>query len=510
MPQVIQRRPIRTAESGVTWSRVLRTTILSGLMLAGLASAALMTTPPAGRPEASRPAVAATGRRTPYWLSQVGVATLYRPAGPMRGVVLFMSGDGGWNLGVIDMAKALTRQGVAVAGISTPVFMKALEADKGKCINPNFALTALAQDVEHKLGLAHYVRPILAGYSSGATLAYGALALSPRGIYAGALSLGFGPDMDGHKPWCAAPGFAATIITRPVAGWLLPPMARLPAPWLVLQGLTDQVVSPATTRRFVAAIPEARLIELPRVGHGFSVEANWMPQFSAAFASMAAPTVPMAAASAAAGPVALISDLPLTVVTDAKAPATDLMAVMYSGDGGWAGLDRDLAEQLAARGVPVVGIDSLQYFWNARSQAQAGSDAGRIIAHFSQAWRRRKIVLIGYSFGADTLPFIVHNLPAEVRPSVARVSLMGLDSHADFQFHLASWLDVSGDNALPTLPAIERLRGTPLQCLRGVEETDSACIAIPAGSVEQVVLPGGHHFDGNAALIASAILRDLK
>jgi type IV secretory pathway VirJ component len=41
------------------------------------------------------------------------------------------------------------------------------------------------------------------------------------------------------------------------------------------------------------------------------------------------------------------------------------MAVMYSGDGGWVGLDRDVAAVLAKAGVPVVGIDSLSYFWSA-------------------------------------------------------------------------------------------------------------------------------------------------
>lgn len=454
---------------------------------------------------ASRPAVAAAARRTPYWLSQVGDVTLYRPAGPVRGVVLFLSGDGGWNLGVIDMAKALTREGVAVAGVSTPVFLKAMEAEKGRCINPNFALTALAQDVEHKLRLPRYVTPILAGYSSGATVAYGALALAPRGIYAGGVSLGFGPDIHGHKPWCTTAGFAPTVITKPTAGWLLSPVAQLPAPWLVLQGMTDQVVSPDLTRRFTAGIPQAKLIELPKVGHGFAVEANWMPQFSAAFPPLLKP-----APAPSTEPAAETDDLPLTLITNPRAPASDMMGVIYSGDGGWAGLDRDLADQLAARGVPVVGVDSLQYFWNAKSQAQAGSDAGRIIAYYSAIWRRPKVVLIGYSFGADTMPFIVRNLPAEQRLQVARVSLMGLDTTADFQFHLSSWLDVSGDNALPTLPAIERLRGTPLQCLRGADETDSACSRLPVGIVQQIVLPGGHHFDGNAALLATSILNGLN
>lgn len=454
---------------------------------------------PAAEQDAPRPAMDGTMR-----LAQIGPVSTYLPAGPVRGVALFMSGDGGWNLGVVDMAKALTRQGIAVAGFSTPAFQKALEKGPDRCINPNYALAALAQDFEHRAGLDHYVKPILVGYSSGATLAYGALAQAPAGSYRGAVSLGFGPDIGGGKPWCAAPGLSVSRIARPEAGWLFAPVRHLSAPWLVLQGLDDQVVQPAVTRAFTAKIPEAQLIELAKVGHGFSVEARWMPQFTAAFAPM------LEHDEAAVGPSASIDDLPLDIVTDPAAPRTDLMAVMYSGDGGWVGLDRAVAARLAAAGVPVVGVDSLDYFWSAKTPQQAGSDLGRIVNHFSQQWRRPRLLLLGYSFGADDLPFIVDAMPQVLRPAIARVSMLGLSGSADFQFHLASWLDVEGANALPTVPQILRLRHVPFQCIRGTRESDSACTALPASAAVQAVLPGGHHFGGNADLVAATVLRGIR
>lgn len=429
----------------------------------------------------------------------------YRPAGPIRGVVIFLSGDGGWNLGVIDMAKELAAQGVAVAGISTPALQKHLDGDAEKCVNPNYGLQALAQDYEHRLGLPRYIKPILTGYSSGATIAYAALAQAPAGTWRGAVSLGFGPDIGGAKPWCAIPDVTVSRITKPEAGWLFSAAPRLSAPWLVLQGAIDQVVSPAATRAFTERLPQAQLIELPKVGHGFSVPAHWMPQFKAAFTPLLEPP----ANPAPAIPLANIADLPLTIVADPAARHTDLMAVMYSGDGGWAGIDRDLAARLAGAGVPVVGVDSLSYFWNARTPAEAGLDAGRIVEHFSREWHRPRVIFVGYSFGADDLAYIVGNLPPAIRPMVARLSMLGLSGTADFQFHLASWLDIRGAKALPTLPAIERLRGTPMQCIRGEEEKHSACLEIPAGLVEQVLLPGGHHFGDNSDALAAALLRGL-
>ena len=239
--------------------------------------------------------------------------------------------------------------------------------------------------------------------------------------------------------------------------------------------------------------------------HGFSVQSHWMPQFSAAFTPML--EAPETAQSASHNPAsASVDDLPLNLVTNAQAPRSNTMAVMYSGDGGWAGLDRDMAARLAASGIPVVGVDSLDYFWIAKSPVQAGSDLGRIISHFSQQWQRPKVILLGYSFGADDLLFIVNAMPPTLKPAIARMSMLGLDQSADFQFHLASWLDVSGANSLPTVPEIAGTRGISMQCIRGEQESDSACTAIPPGIAREVVLPGGHHFGGNADALVAAVL----
>jgi len=107
------------------------------------------------------------------------------------------------------------------------------------------------------------------------------------------------------------------------------------------------------------------------------------------------------------------------------------------------------------------------------------------------------------------LPYIVGGLPAAQRAQVQRLSLMGLSPTADFQFHLSSWLDMDSDSQYPTIPAIERLRGVPMLCVRGTLENDSACPSIPAGLAQMVVVPGGHHFDRNAPLLVSHMLQGL-
>lgn len=429
-------------------------------------------------------------------MAKIGQIEIVQPTLPTRGVALLLSGKDGWTPEMEAIAQTLKQQGMAVAGISTPRFQKAMEADGHKCANPNWALSAVAQDFEHQLHLPHYIRPIVIGYGSGAAMAYGALSESLPGIYGGAISLSFTPELAGIKPWCKTPGLTVerTHGSTPAAkpGWRFDPVRKLSAPWVALEHSDDA----ARIRPYFTQIPQAQVVT-------YGVDEKWDGPLRNALQPMLAASIPQSTDEAD------LSAIPITPVIDPQAPPSNMMAVMYSGDGGWAGLDREVAAALAAKGVPVVGVDSLDYFWTARTPHEAALDLQRIIDGYGRKWHRTKVMLIGYSFGADDLPLIVDAMPADHRAAIARVSMIGLSGHADFQFHLASWIDVDGSNSVPTLPAIMRLKGMALQCIRGSKENDSACLSIPASIATKVVLPGGHHLDGNAPLIVSKLLEGL-
>jgi len=59
---------------------------------------------------------------------------------------------------------------------------------------------------------------------------------------------------------------------------------------------------------------------------------------------------------------------------------------------------------LAANGIPVIGLDSLRYFWSARSPQGLGADLDRMIRYYLTQLGKQRVVLIGYSQGADVLP----------------------------------------------------------------------------------------------------------
>ena len=232
-------------------------------------SAAAKAKPPAHDPAATRI----------LDLAGLGEVTVYAAKGESRGLALFASGDGAWNLGVWDMAHAAADLGYWVAGFSTPAFLKALENGDGECSDASGLLDRIGSKVKNEFKLSADWRPVLIGYSSGATIMYAALAQAGDTRFGGAMTLGFCPDLIIHKPFCEGAGLTADKQTKPPYGIVFNTVPRVSAPWIVLQGDIDQVCNPPATEAFVKQVQGGQVVVLPKVGHGYSVPRNWMPQY---------------------------------------------------------------------------------------------------------------------------------------------------------------------------------------------------------------------------------------
>jgi type IV secretory pathway VirJ component len=225
--------------------------------------------PPAHDPKAARIVT----------VPRLGEVTVYTPPGEPRGLALFASGDGGWNLGVWDMAQTAASLGYVVAGFSTPAFLKALENDDAACSDASGFLDEIAAKVRSEIRVPEKSRPLLIGYSSGATVAYAALAQADKQHFSGAMTLGFCPDLIVHKPFCRGAGLTADKQTKPPYGVVFNTVPEAGAPWIVLQGEIDQVCNPPNTIHFVEKVKNGKVVSLPHVGHGYGVPRNWMPQY---------------------------------------------------------------------------------------------------------------------------------------------------------------------------------------------------------------------------------------
>jgi len=150
--------------------------------------------------------------------------------------------------------------------------------------------------------------------------------------------------------------------------------------------MIDEVCNPQVTENFIKRVHNGRLVLLPKVRHGFSVSRNWLPQFREEFQRLATRSNRQPQSSKAD-----LQDLPLVEVP-AGTPTKDAMAVILSGDGGWAGIDREVAGVLAKRGIAVVGLNSLKYFWTKKTPEIAAGDLNRILRAYLTTWKKDNIV----------------------------------------------------------------------------------------------------------------------
>jgi type IV secretory pathway VirJ component len=372
-----------------------------------------------------------------------------KPVGPMRGFVVLFS-DKNWTPADSQAADALAKNGAMVVGVDTARYAAKLPMEKESCHNLVGDAEAVSHQLERGVQSSRYFAPILIGTGQGGALAAKILAQAPDNTVAGALALNPDPQLDARFNLCAPD----PTITHAKG----------------LPGFFDKTTLPLGASKADAVLALAT----PHLRVEQTRDED-------------------------------VSDLPLIELPAAH--PTNLLAIVISGDGGWRDLDKTIGESLQKDGVSVIGIDSLRYFWSAKTPEQTSHDLARVIQAYSARWHSERVALIGYSFGADVIPFAYNRLPDAVRAKVSFVSLMGFSPDADFQIRVTGWLGMpASKDALKVRPELAKVPPGMVQCIYGAAEEDTLCPALTSTGIEVIRTSGDHHFGGDYNVLARRIL----
>jgi type IV secretory pathway VirJ component len=461
-------------------------------------AAATATLYPIVTPAADAPAAAGAPSASSLSHGRFKNVQIIKPQGAPKGVTMLFSGDKGWTAADRQLADTLAAQGSLVAGIDTNQLFAQFDADDGKCVFPDGDLENLSRLVQAYEKLQGYTQPvIMAQPGRGANLAYALSVQASPKLFAGTISLGFCPELQMKKALCTNDEGPDVPNSRPRGSksLVLEP-APLQTPWVVVPPQDDAMCKQAAARDFIAKVPKAELASVDKL---VAPDEASVAQIAALYQKVnagRAPDTPM--------PPATVADLPVIEIP-ATAGKSDLLVILLSGDGGWASIDKEVAAALAANGVPVIGFDSLRYFWSKRTPESTAVDVDRLIRYYLSAWKKRRAVLVGFSQGADVLPFIVNRLPATTLEHVSLATFLSLGKRADFEFKLTNWVS-SSKAGMPIQPEIDRFPAGLGFCVYGAEDKDSLCPSIPATRMMSRKFPGGHHFDGNNTKVATTII----
>ncbi|MBC8984385.1 virulence factor [Pedobacter sp. N36a] len=444
-----------------------------------------------------------------------GEVTIYQPQHAPVAVVLFVSGDGGWKDVVVNMAKNLADDGALVLGIDARHYEYYMSKMAAACLYPAADFEELSLSIQKKYKLPNYLKPVLMGYSYGATLIYGILVQAPANTFKGGIAIGFSPDIHINKPLCMGNGLNQKPIKKGVS-YLLGRTNGLTAPLLVINGKKDLACPFPATETFLKGMPMTELVALPNAGHGFLNAEDWKAPLSDGFNRMLKSpgfTERKAAENKTASNQAAIlpykGDLPLTLIRSHQQNKLP-MVFMISGDGGWTSFDQSLAEELALKGLSVLGLDAQKYFWKAKTPDQTTKELSLALEHYLSELGKESFILAGYSFGASIVPFVANRLPAHLKSQLKSVISLSPDVTADFEIHLVDLFNFSSskDN-YKVIPEMKNLLPLVPVSIFGTGEGAKIRGVFVKNGLKVLSIPGDHHFNKDYGKIAETFLKQV-
>jgi type IV secretory pathway VirJ component len=199
-------------------------------------------------------------------------------------------------------------------------------------------------------------------------------------------------------------------------------------------------------------------------------------------------------------------DAPAGVDEAALPPTADRLVVVLSGIGGWRNdIDRLTAEALAGPATAVVGFDSPAWFGIRRSPEDVAGHLASIIDHYVASTGATEVALVGYSFGANTLPAAYNAMAAARQDQIGALVMIAPNRRARETInilHRLGWIEGRIDLA----PELARIPKNKLACIYpAAERAVSGCTLPSIDGALVIELPGDHDFDDDAAAVSAAV-----
>lgn len=392
------------------------------------------------------------------------------PAQPPSVTVFVFSALDGWSPADEDLSKRLVDKGAAVVGVDVPSYLAAIDKTDGDCVYLVSDIETLSHEVMRAGKASVYKPPILAGSGTAGGLVMGIAAQTPPATIGSSVAVDPTETFPSKRTLCS--GAPRHDTANGIVYDLLP--GQLPEKLNV-------VFTPAGS-----ADQRGHIDSLIKQGHAINLTQSTSPAGDALESAVEALLAPAAGS---------ISDLPIAELP--VTPTEDTLAIVYSGDGGWRDIDKSIATVLQSKGIPTVGIDSLRYFWSAKTPQAIATDLENLIATYKDRWHVKHVLLVGYSFGADVLPSVYNVLDKATAADIAQISLLGFSTGASYEISVEGWLGSSSGDEVPTLPELHKINPAMIQCFYGEDEDDTACPQLVGSPIQTIKTTGGHHFDGD-------------
>ena len=166
-------------------------------------------------------------------------------------------------------------------------------------------------------------------------------------------------------------------------------------------------------------------------------------------------------------------------------------------------------QSLNKDGYAVIGLNAKDYFWSKRKPQEAASAIEDVINGANKEWKKKNIVLIGYSFGADVAPFILTHFSTALTQKVNHLVLLSPSSKTDFEIHVLQVFGWEKDEG-ESVPAEVNKIPKPVTIIVGDDENEFPFNELTIRNKQIIKMQGGHHYDGNVDALCKQVIQQVK
>ena len=161
-------------------------------------------------------------------------------------------------------------------------------------------------------------------------------------------------------------------------------------------------------------------------------------------------------------------------------------------------------ETLNKQGYAVIGLNAKEYFWKKKKPQEAANAIEAAINESNREWKKKNIVLIGYSFGADVAPFMLTHFSPGVSGKIVHLILLSPSTKTDFEIHVLQMLGW-GKDAGESVPGEINKVLLPVTVITGDDENEFPFTELKIKNKKLIKMPGGHHYDGDISALCKQI-----
>ncbi|MGE5449089.1 MAG: AcvB/VirJ family lysyl-phosphatidylglycerol hydrolase [Bacteroidales bacterium] len=180
-------------------------------------------------------------------------------------------------------------------------------------------------------------------------------------------------------------------------------------------------------------------------------------------------------------------------IIESKSDANlDYYVILLTGNGGWRKLVQSITNYLNDKNVSVVAINTKKYLLSRKKPKQICCDLETLMDQYNNKWEGEKVVMIGYSMGAEILPFAFNCMEEKYKQQINDLILIAPGQKATFKVKLRDYYHEVNEGA-DIYPELQKMNKQKTYVICD-DNKFSICLENLDGIVDHDFLGGGHHF----------------